>query len=240
MITGYTNFKTILARLYSELGILTEIPEHYVVEWVADALAMIGSYSQYEEMNLVLLLDEDGKVKLPTNFYKLIDIRYNGHMLQWSSNSFVKDFGCDECLIPTKCITCDSFSFYINNSFIISDIKTTPPDNELCISYLGVPVDDEGYPLVPDDIYFQKACVAYVTHRLDYRDFRNGNISKAVFDKSESDWLFYVNSARGSANMPNAAQLENLKNIMVRLIPMQDSYNNAFKNINRPERRRRF
>ena len=33
-----------------------------------------------------------------------------------------------------------------------------------------------------------------------------------VNDKFEKEWLFYVGAASGSANMPNTAQIENLKN----------------------------
>lgn len=239
MITGYTSYKAIMARLYSELGSLTEIQEDDCIEWIADALSMIGSYAQYNETNVILEL-EDGKAKLPNNFYKLIDIRYNNRPLMWSSNSFVRDYACDGCLIPQPCKSCDMHSFYINGSYLITDIKEVSPSNKICISYLGVAVDEEGYPLIPDDIYFFKACVAYVTHRMDYREWRKGNITDKVFQKSESEWLFYVNSARGAANMPNAAQLENLKSVWVRLIPKQDSYYSAFKNINDPEKRRRF
>ena len=238
MISGYVNYKSILARLYSELGSLTEIQEDDCIEWIADCLAMIGAFAQYNEINTILKLEE-GKAKLPTNFYKLVDIRYNNRPLMWSSNSFIHEYACKDCLIPQSCKNCDMHSFYINGGYLITDVKSTEL-SDICISYLGVPVDEEGYPLIPDDIYFFKACVAYVTHRMDYREWRKGNITKAVFDKSESEWLFYVSAARGAANMPNTAQLENLKNVLVRLIPKQDSYYNSFRNINDMEKRRRF
>lgn len=239
MISGYTSIKNISARLYAELGISTEISESNVAEWCADALSMIGSFYQYDILNAELEMDE-GKTRLPLNYYKLIDIRYNNRPLMWSSNALVRDYDCEDCKIPQFCSNCDMNSFYINNSFLITDIKETSPENKLCISYLGVPVDEDGYPLIPDDIYFFKACVAYITHRLDYIEWRKANISDKVFNKSESEWLFYVNSARGSANAPNLAQIEGWKNIMVRLIPKQNSYLNSFKNINNSERRKRF
>lgn len=239
MISGYVTYKSILARLYSELGSLTEIQEDDCIEWIADALSMIDTFSQYIQINTILEMDE-GKAKLPLNFYKLVDITHNNKVLMWSSNSFIKDYACDNCLIPQPCNGCGMHSFYINGGFLITDIKTTSPNNKICLSYIGVPVDEEGYPLIPDDIYFFKACVAYIIHRIDYREWRKGNITKAIFDKSESEWLFYVSAARGSANLPDIAKLENLKNIIVRLIPKQNDYFNSFRNINDPEKRRRF
>lgn len=236
-ISNYVSSKVVMARLYRELGLSTEISETEVIELIADALAMIGSHYQYDEIPTVLELDVNGVTKLPSNFYKLVSIRYKDNPLSWSTNAFVNDYECDSCEIA-KC--CTDYSFYISDGIIKTDIKATEPDNKLCISYLGVPVDEDGYPMVPDDIYYFKACVAYVTYIMDYREWRKGNSPDKVFKKSEQDWLFYVNSARGAANMPNVSQMENLKNIMIRLIPSVNQYTRNFKNINSPERRKRF
>jgi len=237
-INGYVSSKFVLNKLYRDLNIGTEINEAHLYEWIAEILAKIGTYYQYDEINTILEL-EDGKVKLPLDFYKLIFLTHNNKPLMWSSNSFVKDYACEDCQkqIPT---CCETYSFYINNNYLITDVKSTSPDNKICISYLAVPVDEDGYPLVPDDVYFMEACSKYVTYMLDYREWRKGNITDKVFQKSEQDYLWYVGAAKGSANMPNLQQTENLKNVWVRLIPKQDSFNNNFRTINNAERRRRF
>lgn len=234
MINGFVSSKVILSRLYKELGPTVELSESDCIEWMADAMAMIGSYYQYTEFTDMLELD-NGRVRLPNNFYRMIDLTYNGSALSWSSNSFVNDYYCDDCELPISC--CTEYNFYINDSYIITNIKTESPENKLCVRYLGVAIDTDGYPMVPDDIYFFKACVAYITYLLDYREWRKGNIPDKVQQKSEREWLFYVNAARGSANMPGIAQLENLKNIMVRLIPSQNQYRNNFRDISKPENR---
>jgi hypothetical protein len=58
-----------------------------------------------------------------------------------------------------------------------------------------------------------------------------------VLDRSERDYLWSVGAAKGSANMPNVAQLEALKNVWVRLIPKQDQYSRFFiDNTNQEQR----
>lgn len=240
MIVGYTSIKTVIAKLYRDLGLTTELNESHVVEWIAEALSKIGSFYQYEQSKKCLEIDADGKIKLPDNFYRIVDIAYQSKPLAWASNNLINDYGCEGCTIGT---CCTDHTFYINDCYIITDIKPTDYDvNDpklLCISYLGVPVDEEGYPKVPDDVYFHEACAKYVTYMLDYRDWRKGAITDKVFEKSNQDWLWYVNSARGAANMPSIAQLENLKNTWVRLIPKQNEYNNFFSNNSTQERRYR-
>lgn len=235
MISNYVSIYAIIDKLYTDLGINKEINESNVVSWVNEALLKIGAYSQFIEHKKCIEL-KDGKICLPNGFYKLVDIMYNGMPLQWASNTMSANYGCDGCTIP-KC--CSQHSFYINNNYLITDIKDSENQN-ICIVYLGMPVDDNGYPMIPDDVYFFEACAKYVTYMMDYQDWRKSLIPDKVFQKSEQDWLFYVNSARGAANMPNLAQLENLKNIIVRMIPRQNNYNSFFSNNANQERRIRY
>lgn len=235
MITGYTSIYTIINKLYVDLGVNKEINESNVIAWVNEALLKIGAYSQFQEHKKCLTL-QDGKACLPNGFYRLVDIKYNNQSLRWATNTMSANYGCENCSIP-KC--CTQHEFYINNNYLITDIKN-PEEQYICIVYIGMMVDDDGYPMIPDDVYFQEACAKYVTYMLDYQDWRKGQLSDKVLQKSEQDWLFYVNSARGAANMPSLAQLENLKNIMVRLIPKQNEYNNFFNNNSRQERRTRY
>jgi len=240
MITNYKSIKTIIAKLYRDIGPTTasSISEGHMVEWIAEALSKIGSYYQYEQLKTCIEVDSSGKAKLPVNFYRLVDIAYQSQPLSWASNNLINDYGCDGCTIPT---CCTGHNFYINDCYVVTDIKPTDADvNDpklVCISYLGVPVDEEGFPKVPDDVYFDEALSKYITYMVDYREWRKANIPDKVFQKSEQDWLFYVNSARGAANMPGLGQLENLKNMWVRMIPKSNEYNNFFANNSKQERR---
>jgi hypothetical protein len=243
MITRYKSIKSIIAKLYRDLGSSTEMNESHVVEWIAEALSRIGSFYQYETLNECIEIDESGKAKLPDNFYRLIDISYQGKPLHWASVSALTDYACQGCTVPLTCDNCSNNTFYINDCYLITDIKPQTVDSNnpklICISYLGIPVDSEGYPKIPDDTYYDEALASYVTYRIDYRDWRKGNTTDKVYQESEKNWLFYVNSARGSANMPSIAQLETLKNTWVRLIPKQNEYNTFFSNTYNQEKRYR-
>lgn len=235
MITGYTSVYTILDKLYTDLNINKEINEHSVVSWCNEVLLKVGAYSQFLEISSCLEL-KDGKACLPNGFYKLVDIMYNNQSLSWASNSVSNNYECDGCKIP-KC--CTSYNFYISDNHLITDIPCNEPQ-KICIVYLGMKIDDNGYPMIPDDIYFLEACSKYVTYMLDYREWRKGNLPDKVLQKSEQDYLWYIGSAKGAANMPSVSQLEGLKNIMVRLMPKQNGYSSMFRGITSPERRYRY
>lgn len=221
MINGYQSFRVVLNKIYRDLNLTTEVKETDVAEWCSEILEKIGTFDQYEQIKTCLDIN-NGKVQLPINFHKIVDISFNNIPLVWANNSMYNQYTCEGCKIPSCCIE-NTYNFYINNSYIITNIPdevlNSSSEHTVCIIYLGIPTDDEGYPLVPNDVYFMEACTKYVTYMLDYREWRKGNIPDKILSKSETDYLWYVGAAKGSANMPSKRQLENLKNIWVRLIP---------------------
>lgn len=230
MITKFKSFKSIIAGLYRDLGINTEINEQEIGEWIGEALNLIGSYAQLEEVSSIISV-ANHRVLLPCGFLYPKDITFNGRPLSWSTKSAANNYQCEDCNRIPSC--CTDYNFYISDGYI----HTSLPEGDLCIVYLSIPVDEEGYPLVPDNVYFDKALKAYCTYMLDRIQFRRGLIPDKVYQESKIDWLFYVNSARGSANMPDSAQMERLKRVWVRLIPKQGEYTNGFRNIESAERR---
>lgn len=233
MISGYKSIKSIIAKLYRDLGVNYELPEDSIIEWVAEALNLIGAFAQYSQLEDCLDLS-NGKTKLPCNFHKLVSITYEGHPMYWSDRTNAKNYGCEECSVPVCQNSNCNTTFYINDSYIITNIDKTITKG-ICVVYLGIPTDAEGYPLVPDDVMYDKALSAYVVMMLDRIEWRKGKLPDKVKEDSQFEWQFYVNSARGAANMPNVQQLENLKNIMRRLLPVSNDYKRDFKNFNTGE-----
>lgn len=232
MITGYKSIKSIMAGLYRDLGYNTEINFSDIVEWVGESLSMIGAYSQYvEKQECVEICNY--QADLPCDFYKLVDCNYNGKPIRWATNTLISLYGCDGCEVPT---CCTDESFYISESHI----RTSFQEGKLCLLYLAIVTDEDGYPMIPDDVYFDKALKAYCTYMLDRIEFRKGRLPEVAYRDSEKDWLYYCSSARGSANLPNTQQLERMKNLWTRLIPQQNEFNNQFRNLGQQEKRRLF
>jgi len=230
MINKFKSIKSILAGLYRDLGVNTELNESDLYEWCAEALMLIGSYPQYTEETVMLDVDNH-TCGLPNNFLYIKGATVNGKPLAWNNKSIASNYNCPECKIPT---CCTEHNFYIRDCNIYTSLNC----GKLCFTYLGIPVDEDGYPLMPDDVYFDKALKSYCTYMLDRIQFRKGTLPQQVFTMSERDWLWYVNSARGSAYMPDTATMNRLKNIWVRLIPQQRAYENNFNSLGQPEQRR--
>lgn len=236
MIKSYISAKSILAKLYRDLDLNQEINENSVYEWIGEALSMIGAYSQYKEISHCLTT-KGGKAKLPCGFEKLVDINYKGYPVYWATNTNANNYQCHNCRISTSLNQTSQFTFYISDGYIISNINDENVTDEanLCIVYLGIPTDEDGIPMIPDEVYYMKAITSYIIYMIDRQEWRKGKQTDKVYQDSERDWLFYVNSARGAANSPNTQQLEVLKNVWRRLLPITNDYDRNFKNFNKKE-----
>lgn len=243
MINSHISIKAVIANIYRDLGLSTELPTDDVIEWIGSALEFIGAYGQYEPKIAEFDIDEY-KVKIPLDLYKLVYVTYNGYPLTFAGKHLGNNIFCPNCTIPTQDINttngtlstsgCGGATFYLNDTYIITSIQT----GKICLEYIAIPVDEDGYPLVPDNVSYMKALTCYVTKMLDYREWRKGNIPDKVFQHSEKEWNWYCAQAKGAANMPDLGQLERLKNVMVRLIPKQNEFNTLFRTNGSQERRK--
>ncbi len=238
MITNFVSLKRIISKIYLYTNSNYEISEDFITELCADALSMIGAYSQFEEIT-ECLETHNGKAKLPCGFEHLVDISYNGIPMYWSTQSNSVNYKAVNCNIPVCRNNDCKYTFYINNSYIVSNIvqnNTQSTSNNIQITYLGIPTDEDGVIMVPDGVYFEKALMSYVISILDWQDWRKGKCTDKVYQDSEQKWLWYVNSARGQANMPNTQQTERLSAIIKRLLPISGDYETGFKNFNKREK----
>lgn len=120
-----------------------------------------------------------------------------------------------------------SYSTYnVNDNYIFTSFK----DGFVFLAYKGLPVDDEGFPTIPDNRRFKEAIKAYIVSKIDYILYRRKELDKNIYEHSEREWLWYCGSAGNIARMPGVDGMQSLLNQM-KLIPQKYSHNNFFKTL---------
>lgn len=110
-------------------------------------------------------------------------------------------------------------------------IKTNVETGYLMLSYQAVPTDEDGYPLIPDDVGFIEAIYWYITMKLLYPEWREGRVRDAVYYDARRSWNYYSKQAYGNALMPNKDQLESIKNTWLRLVPEITEWSSSFSTL---------
>jgi hypothetical protein len=135
---------------------------------------------------------------------------------------------------PSASTERDTVSLSNDYTYVISGnyIKTNLRTGYLMVSYQAVPVDSEGYPMIPDDESFEEAIYWYINMKLTYPEWKMGRVRDAVYYDAKSSWNFYRKQAYAQALMPNVDQLESIKNAWLRLVPEIDEHSTFFSHLN--------
>lgn len=92
-------------------------------------------------------------------------------------------------------------TYYLNGS----ELKTSFENALLLISYMGYPLDEDGYPLVPDDYSFKEALMWYIAKKL----ILGGKKLIVGYEIANQKWLKYCTQARNKANYPDLDGYQN-------------------------------
>jgi hypothetical protein len=110
-------------------------------------------------------------------------------------------------------------------------IKTNQETGYLMVAYQAIPLDVDGYPLVPDDESFMEALYWYINMKLMYPDWKEGKVRDAVYFDTRRSWNHYCKQAYGNAMMPDADQIESIKNTWLKLVPDIDEHTTFYSHL---------
>ena len=96
-------------------------------------------------------------------------------------------------------------------------------------------VDEEGFPLIPDNGTFPRALELYIQKRYFTSLFNSGKISIQVLHNVQQEYAFYAGQAQNDLIKPDLDQMESIKNMWTELIPRIYKHADGFKTVNTPE-----
>lgn len=114
-------------------------------------------------------------------------------------------------------------TYSLNDNFIFPNFE----EGYIFIAYKGLPVDKDGFPLIPDLQRYIEAVKAFICMKVDYILWRGGELEKVHFDYSEKEWLWYVGSAGNAIRMPNYDGMQAIMN-QIKLIPRKYAHDEFF------------
>ncbi len=117
-------------------------------------------------------------------------------------------------------------TYSVNDNYIFANFS----EGYIFLAYRALPVDEEGFPTIPDNRRFIEAVKAFICYKIDYILWRTGELTKDVYQDSEVQWLWYVGSAGNAARMPNRDGVQSLLQAM-KLIPQKYSHNSFYRSL---------
>ena len=110
---------------------------------------------------------------------------------------------------------------------------------QVAVSYLKQILDDEGYPMIPDNIESVTAITKYIILKVSERNFYNNRDgSESRLQYAAKDWQWYCRQAKNKNREMSIDDYENLLQQRSYLLPKTNHYNNFFGNLNTRESKR--
>lgn len=231
---GYTSIERVVENVIRDTGFTDEISWPDIVEWVFIAQELInvpnayvrrvtdGSDGNYPPIEIVNYRGE-----LPCDYHRLIDIREycNKLPVRYETGNFHTSNN-----MPMA-IGVDSITITMNDNYIFTNIET----GQLELEYWAFPTDENGLPMIPDDVFYIRAIEAYLTERIGRKMWIQGKIAKDVYQQFEQDWYWYAGKVRVKDAMPTLPQMESLKNQILRLSIKPTHRGNSYTSLGNPE-----
>lgn len=175
---------------------------------------------------------EEHKGFLPKNIVTINQVKYTPdcdsnceYSMTYASNSFH----------PTSEID-DDYSYTIQDCVI----TTSKKDGVAIVSAKVLVLDENGFPMIPDNESFKMALEYYVVHRHLETLWALGKVPDKVFQYFEQKRHFYVGQAENSMKIANMDHAQTLANGINRIIINTLAHDNFYKNFGTREYIKRY
>lgn len=192
------------------------------VNYAAEFMQVVGMPPEFE--NKVEKVEiENWRGKLPCDLYEIVQVKDPKGFAYISAEGSFENRNHPEQY--------PAFTYRVKGDIIFTSTKSI----DLLVSYLAIPTDDYGFPLIPENAAYIRALELYIQKRYFTILFNNGKINQNVLANTQQEYAFYVGQAQSDLIRPSLDQMESIKNMWTTLIPKVHKHADGFKTVNNPE-----
>lgn len=198
---------------------MRDIPFETVVEYTVDFISLLGVPALFEEKTAVVEV-HNWQGTLPCDFDRMIQVRSCGQFPAVYRES-THTFHFSENKVPERV---REFTYKIQGMVIFTSTK----DTDLEIAYRAFAVDDEGYPLLPDNTSFLRGLENYIKLQWFTIKFDMGELSENVMLNTQQEYAWAVGDAQSEFNRLTPDQAQSLFNSFKTLLPRNNEHWRGF------------
>lgn len=122
-------------------------------------------------------------------------------------------------------------SYKIQGNVIFADLSETV----LKVAYRSIPMDENGFPMLPNNAAFIRAIEAYITVKRFEILFSLGKINGQVLQVAQQEYAWAVGQAANDLIMPTIDEMETITHVWNTLLPRSTEHRNGFALAHRRE-----
>ena len=110
-------------------------------------------------------------------------------------------------------------------------IFTTFPEGMVQVSYKGLPVDEDGFPLLIDNELYLDALELYIKKQVFTIKFDQGKIAAGVLQNTQTEYAVAARLLQSEFTIPSQSEMESIARMWNTMIPKVREFDNGFKHL---------
>jgi hypothetical protein len=231
------SLKTVLWKVMNH-PLAAELNYDLAAEFALEGIRLIGA-----PLSLVNRVSEPIKLQshkaaLPIDIVELKQVRYFYNIDDDESCKISMTLATDTFHNKVLCDTDDGCEYtYVAEEGII---KTSLNDGYVEVAYRALPIDEDGFPLIPDNQKVLLAIEYYILFRYLGPLYDIGKITDRAWNRIETSKCFYISSASNDMKIQNYDHVEAIMNGINRIITQPAAHSNFFKGTGIKEQFKRY
>ena len=178
MANSYVSLRVIADKLLRH-PMMAGISFEAIIDYTVDFMRIVGCFNFFEDKETTITLDNYQGL-LPPDFYEIKQLRFKKGECYHTFTPAQAFYSSDE----TDC----GHTYKIQGDRIFTSIK----EGDVYLSYLAIPIDEEGYPMIPDNSKFTRALEAYIKKQWFTILFDMGKLQGAILDNTQREYAWAV------------------------------------------------
>lgn len=212
MAKNYISLKVIMDKILRH-PMMAGISYEAVVDYCIDFMRIVACPNIFEEKSKVYSIseykigeyDENNifvSTTLPDDFYEVIQVRTNNEVLRHSTDSFHMSNNKDHMNYS------NDLTYKIQGNVLYTSFK----EGEIELMYSAIPVDDIGFPMIPDNSKFTRALEAYVKKQWFTILFDMGKLQPQILQNVQQEYAWAVGACETEFNKLTLDKAESFYN----------------------------
>lgn len=206
---NYTNIRLIMDKL-TRHPLLKDIPFETVIDYTVDFIRIVGTPKSFLEKTQEIDIKEY-RGALPCDYYDINQVR----IIDKDKRMGAFRYSTDSFHMSNTKPKHGGLTYKIQGNCIITSI----PEGKIEIAYKAMPLDDEGYPLIPNNGSYSRALELYIKLQYFTDFFDEGKISSQVLANTQQQYAWAVGQAQTDLIRPTIDQMEAISNMWNKLLP---------------------
>ena len=224
----YINIREALSRTLRH-PLLQDVDLEQVIQYVIDFISIFGIPQTYQHKEVILHVD-DFRCELPCDLITIEMVKEcrSGQSMRLMTDVFNPERNHPD---PAERRRFHELSFKTQGRTLFASF----PDGDINMSYLAIPVDDEGLPLLIDDPVYLLALDAYIKKEVFTVLFDQAKIQGSVLQHAEQRYGWAAGRLDTHYKTPSISEMESITRMWNQLLPRATEFDRQFESLGNRE-----